>query len=265
MIHPIVVGNWKMHNNYAGSVLLAKEVARYSEKIKHIDIVLAPPSIFVYPIYESLRARPSNLYLGVQNMMWENEGAYTGEISSIMVRGIAEYVILGHSERAKFFGETNEQVNKKIKNCLKNHLNCIVCIGEYDKYDLEDDYERELTRMKSDKGILSGLKERLTGLSAEDLENVSIAYEPVWAIRTGNNASGMYAGAIASIIKEFLHKELGISSSCRVLYGGSVDDKNAREFAAQTSIDGLLVGGESLNALRFAKICKIVSEVKSGR
>lgn len=253
MSRSMIVGNWKMNTNYSEAVMLANQISGYLEKVPNLDVVLCPPSIYLYPVYESLKARVRNLHLGLQNCMWEDEGAYTGEISAQMAKGIANFVIIGHSERRSIFGETNKIVNKKVKNALKNHFKLIACVGEQENYDLENDYAGEIKKMQESGGILYDLKESLSGIAKEESEHIIIAYEPVWAIGTGNPASAIYCGAVSMIIKDFLLSEMGLD--CKVLYGGSVNSKNSREFTMQPSIDGLLVGSESLNIKNFLKIC----------
>lgn len=249
----MIVGNWKMNTDYAEATMLANHISALAEKMPALEVVLCPPSIYLYPVYESLKARSRNLHLGLQNCMWEDSGAYTGEISAQMAKGIARYVILGHSERRSIFGETNEIVNKKVKNVLKNHLKVIVCVGEQENYDLENNYAGEIKKMQEPGGILFDLKESLGGIAKEESEHITIAYEPIWAIGTGNSASAIYCGAISMIIKDYALGELGLD--CKVLYGGSVNAKNSREFTMQPSIDGILVGSESLNLKNFLKIC----------
>lgn len=254
MSKTMIVGNWKMNTSYSEAMILANAISKHIEKLPGIEVVLCPPSIYLYPVYESLKAKSRNLSLGLQNAMWEDEGAFTGEISVQMAKGIAKYVILGHSERRSVFNESNKQVNEKIKNALKNHFKAIVCVGEREMYDLENNYAFEIKKMEQEGGILYDLKESLSGIAKGESDEILIAYEPVWAIGTGNSASAIYCGALSTIIKDNLQRTMGLT--CRVLYGGSVCVKNSREFTMQPSIDGLLIGSQSLNLKNFLKICK---------
>lgn len=264
--YPLIVGNWKMNLSLPEAIVLGSQMGRVAESVKHLDVVICPPSVYLYPIYERFRARPNNLSFGVQNAMWEDEGEFTGELSVSMVRGICRYVIIGHSERRRIFGETDSIVNKKVLFTLSKHLNCIVCVGEEEKFHLEDHYQSEIARMRKQGGILSAVEKALSGVKKSDFGQIVLAYEPVWAIGTGNAASGAYAAAVCHIIKENLRSAFGEpADKIRVLYGGSISASNIREFMMQPSIDGLLVGGASLKANEFTKICQIASEVKSGR
>jgi len=251
----------------ADALVLAGQVSNSLERINQVDIVLCPPSVYIYPVYDQLQTKPRNLFLGLQNMMWEDEGAYTGETSYDMVKRICDYVIIGHSERRKYFHETDEEVNKKTAYALKNNVTPIICVGEQEMFDLETHYEREVKRMKEKDGILTQIDLALKDIPKSSLENVAIAYEPVWAIGTGNAATGSYASAIAYIIREHIKENfgVGVATEVKVLYGGSVSVDEAKEFMMQPSIDGLLVGRASLKAGEFVKICQISSEVKSGR
>lgn len=266
MSYPLVVGNWKMNTSLSEAIILGGQAERTAESVKHLDIVICPPSVFLYPVYERLRARPNNLYFGIQNIMWEDEGAFTGEISASMIHGVCRFVIIGHSERRKIFSETDEMVNKKVLFSLSKGLVPVICVGEQERFHLEDHYQSEISRMKKQSGILSQIEKALDGVKKSDLDKVVISYEPIWAIGTGNAATGAYAAAICHIVKEQLTVMFGEDAkSVRLLYGGSVSATNIKEFMMQPSIDGLLVGGASLKSSEFAKICQITSEVKSGR
>lgn len=255
-----------MNASLSEAIILGGQMERIAELVKHIDIVIAPPSVFIYPIYERLRAKPKNFYFGLQDTAWEDAGSFTGEVSLSMVRGVCRFVIVGHSERRMIFGETDETVNRKVLFSLSRGLNTVVCVGEQERFHLEDHYQAELKRMKSGDGVLTQIKKALSGISKADLDKVIIAYEPIWAIGTANAANGAYAAAVSHIIKEYLYSVFDeASKAVRVLYGGSVSSTNVKEFMMQPSIDGLLVGGASLKSSEFAKICKISSETKSGQ
>lgn len=255
-----------MNLTLAEAIILGGQIEKTTETVKHLDIVMAPPAVFIYPIFERLRARPNNLFFALQNIMWQDEGSFTGEISSSMVRGVCRYAIIGHSERRSIFNETDEVVNKKVLFALSKRIIPIVCVGEHERFHLEDHYQSEISRMKKEGGVLQEIEKALRGVSKDDLGRVVISYEPIWAIGTGNAATGAYASAVCHIIKQEM-KALygGGADDIKILYGGSVDAKNTREFMMQPSIDGLLVGGASLKSAEFAKICQISSEVKSGK
>ena len=266
-MNPIIVGNWKMNETLGEALLLSSHIANSIEKIHELDIVIAPPSLFLYQIFEHLKAKPQNLFLAMQNTYWDEFGAYTGEVSLSQTKNICKYVIIGHSERRKFFGETDKMVNQKVRFALLKNVSPIICVGEEERFHLEDYYDREVSRMKKSEGILSQIDKALEGVKNEDLDKIVIAYEPVWAIGTGNNATGAYAAAICYIIKNYLSVKYSqeLAKDIRVVYGGSVNQDNVREYMLQPSINGLLVGGESLKPKEFSQICRIAAEVKSGR
>ncbi|OQA51929.1 MAG: Triosephosphate isomerase [candidate division WS2 bacterium ADurb.Bin280] len=255
-----------MNLTLAEAIILGGQIEKTAESVKHLEIVIAPPSVFIYPIFERLKARPDNLHFALQNSMWDDEGAYTGEISLSMVRGVCRYAIIGHSERRKIFKEESREIAKKVLFALSKKITPIVCVGEQQRFHLEDHYQSEVARMKKDGGILQEIKDSLQLVPEKEIGRVIISYEPIWAIGTGNAASGAYAAAICHIIKQQMEADYGNrADDLRVLYGGSVDSANCREFMMQPSIDGLLVGGASLKSSEFAKICQISSEVKSGK
>jgi len=249
------------------ALVLAGRISKSVEGIKHLEVVLCPPSVYIYSIFDYLKAKPLNLFFGIQNTMWEEEGEYTGETSLLFVKGICRYVILGHSERRHKFSETDQEVNKKVVFALKYNFLPIICVGEEERFHLEDHFKTEVERMKRQGGIISQIDNALLGVSVGELKNVVIAYEPVWAIGTGNEATGAYAASICYIIKSYLAEKYGedIAKDIKILYGGSTNSRNTKEYMLQPSIDGLLVGGSSLKAAEFIKMCQTISEVKSGR
>lgn len=265
--YPLVVGNWKMNLDLFEATVLAGRISLSLEKIAHVDVAICPPAVFLYPIFEHLKSKPKTLVLGLQDVMWESNGSYTGAVSVDMVRGICRYAIVGHSERRRVFGETDEMVAKKAAFLTKKNITPIVCVGEAEKFHLEDHFQSEVLRMKKQGGILSQIEKALSEISKQSLGKVVIAYEPIWAIGTGNSATGAYAAAICYLIRDFISKKYceNIAQSIRILYGGSVSSRDVREFMLQPSINGLLVGSASLKASEFIDICKISSEVKSGR
>ena len=243
---PCVAGNWKMHNSVLDSINLVKELLPGLEKVQGVNSIICPPFTALAPVAEIIKG--SSIHLGAQNLYWEEKGAYTGEISPGMVAEIAEYVILGHSERRAYFHDTDDVVNKKIRAALEVGLNPILCVGET----LEENesggtgevVKRQLTR---------GLQD----VTKQQLEKVIVAYEPVWAIGTGKAATPEGAN---QVIKKFIRDELVIigsgdlADSIPILYGGSVKPDNAREYFEQPDIDGALVGGASLKADDFVQI-----------
>lgn len=266
MNYPLVVGNWKMNPSLSEAVVLAGQISRNAEYINHVEIVLSPPSVFIYPVYDALKTKPRNLHLGIQNIMWEQEGAYTGEVSLNMVKNVCKYAIVGHSERRKFFNETDETVADKVRLCLDNKVTPIVCIGEDERFNLEDHFQSELKRMQSNDGIISRVDKSLAKVKNDEIENIYFAYEPIWAIGTGNSATGVYASAISYIIRNHLKDNHKVSDDqINIMYGGSVDENNVREFMMQPNLNGLLVGGASLKVKSFCEICKVSAEVKSGK
>lgn len=262
----LIVGNWKMNLSLAEASLLSSRYCNLAEKYKAINIALLPPAAYLYPIYEGFRAKPRNLYLGIQNFSEELEGAFTGENSLLQVKPICRFALVGHSERREKFGEDDMVINAKVKQALKTNFETIVCVGEKNRYHLEDYYQSEIKKMRAQGAVLDQIKKALDSVAKDDLGHIKIAYEPVWAIGTGNAASGSYAAAVCYIIKQYLVELYGeVGSEVEVLYGGSTDSKNAHEFLMQPSINGLLVGSNSLKLSEFSKICEICAEVKSGR
>ena len=245
---PLVAGNWKMFKTVAEARQLVVELGKDLADIQGVQKVVCPP----YTALLSVRAmlEGTDIGLGAQNMHWENEGAYTGEVAPAMVAEHCQYVILGHSERRTYFGETDNTVNLKTKAALAHGLIPIVCVGE--------------TLAEYDAGETGTVVERQVRLGLSGLEPgvdfpLVIAYEPVWAIGTGRAATAEGANAvIASYIRHAVARLYGntTAQSVRVLYGGSVKGSNAAEFFHQPDIDGALVGGASLKAADFVAIVK---------
>ena len=213
-----------------------------------VEIVVCPPFTALSAVRDALRG--SNIELAAQNMHWEDEGAFTGEVSAVMLRNLGcMYVILGHSERRTYFGETDESVNRKVKSALSNDLLPIICVGETLKEREEGKTEEVVTRQT---------KAALDGIKTSGAERIVIAYEPVWAIGTGRTASADEANRVIRIIRSTVAEVFNsrIAGEVRIQYGGSVKPGNARELFSQSDIDGALVGGASLNASDFAAIVK---------
>lgn len=245
---PIIAGNWKMHKTAAEAVLLAREVREAVAKLTGVDVVLCPPFTALSAV-ESVIAN-TRIGLGAQNMYWEEQGAFTGEISPVMLAGLCDYVILGHSERRQFFGETDEGVNKKARAALAHQLFPIICVGE----NLQQNEAGE-----TESFVGGQVKAAFDGLSAADAVKVIVAYEPIWAIGTGRNAQPADANnIIGRSIRGVLAGLYGqdVAQKIRVQYGGSVKPDNIEAFMDQPEVDGALVGGASLKADSFVALVK---------
>ena len=244
----LIAANWKMNKNIEESVSFIKEFKILVEK-NNKDIAIAPPFTALIELKKNLNG--TKIKLGAQNMHFEEKGAFTGEVSaSILKDAGCEYVILGHSERRIYFDETDEMISKKIKMALKNKLKVILCIGE----NLE---QRENNETKAI--IKFQLENCLRNISNNEMKDIVIAYEPVWAIGTGKTATPEQAEEVHLFIRELLKKlyDGNISENIRIIYGGSVNEKNAKELLAMKNIDGALVGGASLDPKSFAEICNV--------
>ncbi len=250
----ILAGNWKMHELIEDGIMLAKCVEKSVEDLP-IDVIVFPPFTTIHPVYNALGPN-SKVKVGAQNMYFEEKGAFTGEISPLMIKDAgAEYVILGHSERRNIFGETDELINKKVKSALSHNLKVILCVGEK----LE---ERE--NGKTEEIIKNELSSDLDGIGKKELGNIIIAYEPIWAIGTGVSAKPEQAEEVHKFIRAFFDNEFGpgTGADMTVLYGGSVKPANIESLAKMPDIDGGLVGGASLKCTDFARIGKLLSKTK---
>ncbi|MGK9370000.1 triose-phosphate isomerase [Melioribacter sp. Ez-97] len=243
----VVAGNWKMNNDLDSSVALISDIKNLlASKSLNAEVIICPP-------FTSLDAansliKDTQIKLGAQNMYFEKSGAFTGEISPLMLKSVGcQYVILGHSERRTIFGESNQLINKKIKAAVENQLNPIFCIGE-----TLEERESGVTF----KVIESQVREGLEGLTAEELANLIIAYEPVWAIGTGKTASPEQAEEVHAYIRKLIGELYSnqFAEKLTIQYGGSVKPENAAELMSQPDIDGALVGGACLKADSFVKI-----------
>ena len=240
---PIVAGNWKMNKTIAEAREMVAEFLPLVKNISDVEIIFCPPATALLPLSAMLEG--TGIGLGAQNMHWEAGGAYTGELAPVIVSEFADFVILGHSERRAYFGETDETVNKKLKSAQSEGLTPIVCVGE----SLEEN-QAEKTAEVVTRQIKAGL--------ANVDPNLIIAYEPIWAIGTGLAATGEMANETIKLIRSVLAELFGTEEAekIRILYGGSVKGSNAEEFFSQSDIDGALVGGASLKAEAFAEIVK---------
>lgn len=248
MRKPFVAGNWKMNKTVEEARELVAELLPGLQAIQGVEKVVCPPFTALLPISAMLKG--TDIGLGAQNIHWENSGAFTGEIAPGMVKEFCQYVILGHSERRTYFGDTDANVNKKVKAALSHELTPVVCIGE-----TLEEFESGRTKDILTRQVLDGL----AGLTPEHGSKLVIAYEPVWAIGTGKAASGDGANAVLrDMIRPALSQLFGVevTNGIRILYGGSVTGENAAEFFGQPEIDGALVGGASLKVPNFLEIVK---------
>lgn len=242
----IVAANWKLNNTVSESLML---VAGLTSKIKsapNVEVVVAPPYTALYSV--GVAIADSAIKLAGQNLYWEEKGAFTGEVSGTFLKDVGcEYVIIGHSERRKLFGETNETVNKRISAALRNDLIPIVCVGE-----TIEEREAGSTFDVLEKQLKGGLG----GMLQKEIENFVIAYEPVWAIGTGRNATPEQAEEAHHFIRNYLAKtyDAPTANAISILYGGSVKASNCKEIFAKPNVNGALVGGASLDAKGFADI-----------
>lgn len=242
---PLIAGNWKMNNNKKDTEEFFEE---FLPKVKDldVDIVICPPFTNLWAAAEKLGG--TNVKLGAQNMHWEESGAFTGEVSPNMLKEIlCDFVIVGHSERRKYFAETDETVNKKVKAALKHQLTPIICVGE--------SLEQRQKGVTLD-WILGQVENALQDLTSEDASKVVFAYEPIWAIGTGKTASSDDAQEVISAIRQKLSELYNdeTAQKIRILYGGSVKPQNVKELMKQSDIDGALVGGASLEPDSFYQI-----------
>ena len=261
---PFVAGNWKMNTTVNEAEGLVFEMLDELDRIKGVEKVLCPP--FVSLVAMDMMLRGSSIKLGAQNMHFETKGAYTGEISPLMLGELCEFVILGHSERRWYFGETDEIVNKKTKAALANKLKPILCVGERIEENEAGKTEEVIKRQV--RAALTGIEPVGPGQSSEPSEetarNLVIAYEPVWAIGTGKAASGEQAAATIKFIRDVLTRlwNESIAQDVRILYGGSVTSANIAQSICYPEIDGALVGGASLKAEEFLSIVEQTAEIK---
>ena len=245
----IVAANWKMNMTQAEAASFVTTLQRELGDANEVEVVIVPPFTAIAKVAEALGA-PENIKLGAQNMHWEKNGAFTGEISAAMLRDLfVRYVVLGHSERRQLFGETDEIVNRKVRAAHDASLRPIVCIGETLEQREAGDVEKVLSTQ---------LRGSLAGFNAKELNETVVAYEPVWAIGTGKTASAEQAQEAHAFIRRTLTEisDEATATKVRMQYGGSVKPDNARTLMSQPDIDGALVGGASLDPRSFAEIIK---------
>ncbi len=253
MRKPMMAGNWKMNMTIPEAAELASAIVAQTNEINSVDRVICPTYVCLPVVSEVLDG--ANVALGAQNMHFAASGAYTGEISAAMLQGLVEYVIIGHSERRQYFGETDETVNKKIAAALAAGLKPIVCVGE----SLEQNQAGET------QAFVSGqVKAALAGLSDEQVAGLVIAYEPIWAIGTGLAATAEQAqeicgGVVRAAVREVYGND--VAEATRVLYGGSTNDKNIAEIMGMADIDGALIGGAALKVDSYSAMVKNTAAV----
>jgi len=246
MRKPLVAGNLKMNKTVEQATLLVADMLPGLEAVRTVDRVLCPPLTSLMVVSGMLAG--TEVGLGAQNLHWEESGAYTGEVSPLMVKEFCKYVIIGHSERRGYFGETDKTVNLKVKSAFAHELLPIVCVGE-----TLEQYEAGRTK----EVVANQVKKDFEGIDLSSAEKLIVAYEPIWAIGTGKAASPEQANdVIKNVVRGSLSSLFGgeISKKIRILYGGSVKSLNASEFFSQSDIDGGLIGGASLKPEDFVKI-----------
>jgi triosephosphate isomerase len=252
---PIIAGNWKMYKNVQESAAFAQELAPRLAAYTSVERVVCPTFLALAAVADTLRG--TDIGVGAQDAHWEAQGAYTSEVSAAMLQGVAQYVIIGHSEVRAYLNETDERVNKKLKAALAYNLKPIVAVGESLAQNEAGETE----------AFVSGqVRAALDGIDAANMQNIVLAYEPIWAIGTGKNASGEIANRIIGSIRGTLTSLYGVdvAQSVRIQYGGSVKPDNMAEYMSQPEIDGALVGGASLKVDDFTKLVEIAAQQKGG-
>ena len=252
---PLIAGNWKMFKTRAEAQVLVRELVRLLGEENQVEMVICPPFTALSAIAEITAG--TSIQLGGQNVHWEEEGAFTGEVSAAMlVECGCRHVILGHSERREYFGESDEIINRKLKKVFTSSLIPILCIGESLK-------ERDAKRVQE--VIFRQLERALRALTGKEISRMILAYEPVWAIGTGRTATPEVAAQVHHMIRNWLSEQYSenLAEQVRILYGGSVKPENIGKLMVQESIDGALVGGASLNAESFARIVRYEEREKA--
>jgi len=249
----LIIGNWKMYNIVPAGTVLIERLKKEFRGLKKTEAVFCPSFVDLYPA--SREVAGTDFKIGAQNVFWEDEGAYTGEVSPLMLKGIADYVIVGHSERRIIFSERDVDVSRKVAAAVHNGLTPIICVG-----DTWRENENGLAKVVA----TSQVEAALYLLTATDVSNVVIAYEPIWAIGSGKVCKPADAAKIIVAIRKTIEDLYGkrAAEKVRVLYGGSVDGKSAKVFLARPEIDGVLVGGASVDFNEFSQIIKISENLK---
>ncbi len=244
---PLIAGNWKMNTSVAEAVALVSAVQKELDDIDNVEKLVCPPFVSLKAVYELLT--PSTIKIGAQNMHYEDKGAFTGEVSPLMIKDFCDYVIIGHSERRQYFND-DLYINKKLKSAIRYGINSILCIGEK-----PEENQSGKTIEVLDKQLEQAF------IDIKDIDTVVIAYEPIWAIGTGLSASGEQANNIIEAIRQKIGclYDNEVASATRILYGGSANAENITEFISQPEIDGALVGGASLKPELFISMVKQTS------
>lgn len=244
MRRPMIAGNWKMNKTPAETVALIQDLKKIRPH-SNVEIVVCPMTVSLFAA--SVQLKDSEIHLGAQNVHFEDKGAFTGEANCASLKELGvEYVILGHSERRQYFGETDETVNKKVLKALENGLKPIICVGE--------SLAQKQTGI-TDEVVCLQTKAALCGVSSAQITDCVIAYEPIWAIGTGMTATAQDANRTIAAIRGAIKDMFGyVAENVRILYGGSMNDKNANELMSQPEIDGGLIGGASLIAEKFERV-----------
>lgn len=253
MRKPMMAGNWKMNKTVEEAVALAEAIRDGVGGVESVDRVLCPPFLSLAAVRQVVQG--TGIAVGAQNVHWAESGAYTGEISAAMLKGLADYVIIGHSERRQYFAETDETVNKKVQAALAAGLIPIVCVGE----SLAQNEAGETHAFVSGQ-----VKAALAGLSGDQVQGLIIAYEPIWAIGTGKAATAQQAQQICGDTVRATIAELygaGVAEFTRILYGGSTNAKNIEEIMEQPDIDGALIGGASLQADSYNAMVRVTADL----
>ena len=250
---PLIIGNWKMNLLSSEAADLAKAIQSFSKNITDVKVVLAPPFTYLNLVKQILLN--SNVSLACQNFYFKRKGAYTGEVSIEMVKDVGcQFAIIGHSERRQLFNESNDIINKKVVCAVKNNIRVILCVGE-------NQYQRN--KGKTFEIIESQVRQALINISDKDFEKICIAYEPVWAIGTGVNASINQVKEVHDFIRNTIIRRIANdkNSYCNILYGGSVNSQNCKDFLFCKEVDGVLVGGASLDINSFCDIISTASTI----
>ncbi len=252
----LIVGNWKMNLNMGESSLYLHKLADTVPVQRTVDVVIAPTMLALQSL--SLQVNRRQFKLAAQNSYWRDEGAYTGEVAASHLRGIVDYVLVGHSERRYLFLESDKETRAKVQAAIRNRLQPILCIGET----ASERTNNETTDVLHDQ-LLGGL----ANLTADELGQVVVAYEPVWAIGTGDNATPDDVKQAVRVIRRHISQLFGAKAAktVRVIYGGSVNTANSLSYLKLDGVDGLLVGGASLDAYQFSEIVKQAYELEIGR
>jgi triosephosphate isomerase len=244
----LVIANWKLHFSVPESTVKIEKLKKDFAKIKRVEIVICPSFIDIYPASKELQK--TNIVLGAQNLFYKDEGAYTGEVSAVALEHFIKYVLIGHSERRLLFNETDKQISQKAEVAVAHDITPVICVGET-LHDKEDGLSKVV--------VMNQVETCLSHLTASEVAESVIAYEPVWAIGTGHVCKIEDAEAMAMNIRNLVKALYGEkpSRSLRVIYGGSVDDKNVKTFSKSNKIDGVLVGSASLDPKEYASIVKV--------